>query len=128
MKKFAKRMVGVTLLEIMLVLAIAAMIIVMSVRYYQSANQNSQANTFVEQVGAVSAGVENLVQGTGNYSTVSTAQLTSILPANTLTTAPWGGGLTFTATSTGYTLKAGTAASGTTTTGLCGLIFNKLTA
>ncbi len=39
---------GVTLLEIMLVLAIAAMVVVMSIRYYQAARASQQANDVLE--------------------------------------------------------------------------------
>ncbi len=127
MRKSIQSMLGVTLLEIMLVLAIAAMIIVMSVRYYQSANQNSQANTFIQQVGAISAAVENLVQGSGDYAGVSQGQLESLLPPNTLTSVPWGGTMSFSAESKGYTLTPDPAPSGTAAKGLCSLIKTKLT-
>ncbi|TAK78691.1 MAG: hypothetical protein EPO11_01030 [Gammaproteobacteria bacterium] len=123
MKKPFKSTLGVTLLEVMLVLAIAAMIVVMSVRYYQSANQNSQANTFVEQIGAITAGVENLTQGTGDYTNkASLATLTNFVPANMLTQVPWGGGATYAATASGYTFTAATAASAN----LCALFTQKL--
>jgi type II secretory pathway component PulJ len=49
MKKQARSILGVTLLEIMLVLAVAAMIIIMSVRYYESANSSQQANATLQQ-------------------------------------------------------------------------------
>jgi type II secretory pathway pseudopilin PulG len=103
MKRTVKSVYGATLLEIMLVLAIAAMIIVMSVRYYQSAQVSSQANAFVAQVQAVTSAVESIAQGTGNYSTITSAQVTQVLPANGLI-APWGGTITFAATTTGFTL------------------------
>jgi len=101
--KRIKSVLGVTLLEIMLVLAIAAMIIVMSVRYYQSAQVSSQANAFVSQVQAITSAAENIAQGTGSYSAVTSAQIVSMLPTNGMV-APWGGSITYTATTTGFTL------------------------
>ena len=102
MKRFLKSTQGVTLLEIMLVLAIAAMIIVMSIRYYQSAQASSQANAFVSQVQAIAAAAENLAQGTGTFPAATT--LTPILPVNALTSPPWGGTLAYQSAATGFTL------------------------
>lgn len=107
MKKFSKSMLGVTLLEIMLVLAIAAMIIVMSVRYYQSATANQQANAILQMIQTVTANADGLAQGTGSYSggSVSTTTLQPLMPNNTLVT-PWGGALTVTsATSSTYAVQ-----------------------
>ncbi len=105
MKRFSKSMLGVTLLEIMLVLAIAAMIIVMSIRYYQAANQSQQANSFLEQVQGITATVESLAIGSGTYSTITTANLQTMLPGGvSALNAPWGGAITFTANTNGFTL------------------------
>lgn len=123
--KRMNKVYGATLLEIMLVLAIAAMIIVMSVRYYQSAQMSSQANAFVAQVQAVTSSVEGIVQGTGNYSTVTSAQVLSVLPTGGLT-PPWGGtASTFAPSGTGdgYVLTVVTAPNA----GTCNLIRAKLT-
>lgn len=121
MRKYARTMSGVTLLEIMLVLAIASMVIVMSVRYYQSASANQQANAFVAQIQAITAAAENLAQGQG-YGSVTKATLSPILPANTFT-APWGGALD---------VPAGAADSVTISVGapsaaVCALIKAKMT-
>lgn len=109
-------MQGVTLLEIMLVLAIAAMIIVMSVRYYQSASQNQQANAFVQQVQGITATVESVAQGGGGYTAASQAAITPLLPANAFVT-PWGTTMTYAPNATGFTLTIGTPPS----TGVCSL-------
>ena len=122
MKRYSKLQQGVTLLEIMLVLAIAAMIIVMSVRYYQSAQASSQANGFIAQVQTITSTVENLAQGTGVYSGISQAQISSVMPLNGLIT-PWSGTITFTAASNGYSL----AVSPAPPAGVCALITAKLT-
>lgn len=103
MKKF-KSALGVTLLEIMLVLAIAAMVIVMSVRYYQSAQASSQANTVLGQITNVVAAADSLSQASGSYAAVTTAAVQAIVPNNSMTT-PWGSAITVTAGSaTGYLL------------------------
>lgn len=69
MKRFTRSVLGVTLLEIMLVLAIAAMIIVMSVRYYQSATISNQVNMAMGEIQAITAGMDNLAIGSGSYVT-----------------------------------------------------------
>lgn len=124
MKNFVKT-AGVTLLEVMLVLAIAAMIIVMSVRYYQSTNAANQANTVVQQITSIVSAADSLAQGSGSYAVanVSTATLTPLLPTNGMT-APWGTAITI----------GGVAASSYTITipgaprDVCPLITGKLTA
>lgn len=67
------KQLGVTLLEILLVLAIAAMIIIMSIRYYQSASSSQQANMAMEEIQAITAAADNLALGTGSYTTGATA-------------------------------------------------------
>lgn len=88
MKKFS-RMAGVTLLEVMLVLAVAAMIIVMSIRYYQSATTNQQVNGALSLLQAVQANMDALAQGTGSYSDVSITDMQSLMP-NRSFRLPWG--------------------------------------
>jgi len=44
----SRRMSGVTLLEIMLVLAVAAMVIVMSIRYYRNATNSQNSNVIIQ--------------------------------------------------------------------------------
>jgi type II secretory pathway pseudopilin PulG len=110
MKRIFKNMLGVTLLEVMLVLAVAAMIIVMSVRYYQSATTNQQANAALEQIQAITAAANQLAQGTGTYnaagSTVSNTSVAPLVPTNSLTASPWGDKITIGgATANTYTVS-----------------------
>lgn len=79
--KRLSRMLGVTLLEIMLVLAIASMIIVMSIRYYTSANLAQQSNAIFQLVVALSAAADNLAVGAGSYSSVTAPMLKSAVGA-----------------------------------------------
>lgn len=125
MKNFAKSMRGVTLLEIMLVLAIAAMIIVMSVRYYQSANTSQQANNVLSQIQSISAAADSLAQATGSYTggNVSDTTIAPLLPANGLTT-PWGTSVTVSATEANtYTVSIPGMPAG-----VCGIVSSQLKA
>lgn len=112
MNKFS-RMLGATLLEVMLVLAVAAMIIVMSVRYYQTATTNQQVNSALSIIQGISAAADGLAQATGSYSAggVSTSTIAPLMPAGvkdaagTAMTSPWGGSVAVAATSaTVYTI------------------------
>ncbi|VVC76826.1 hypothetical protein AQUSIP_21530 [Aquicella siphonis] len=123
MKRFYKSMLGVTLLEVMLVLAIAAMIIVMSVRYYQSASSSQQANAILQQVQGIVSAADSLAQAKGSYtaSIISNSGLTPLLPGGGLTT-PWGEAITIGGvTDTTYTIDIGNVPSG-----VCPLLYSKL--
>lgn len=128
MKRSAKSMHGVTLLEIMLVLAIAAMIIVMSVRYYQSASASQQANAALQQIQGITAAADGLAQATGSYSAagISTSTLAPLLPGG-LTSGfitPWGTTITVTVSSPSkYTVTLPGTPSG-----VCPLLLSKLVA
>jgi type II secretory pathway pseudopilin PulG len=129
MKNTFKKMAGVTLLEVMLVLAIAAMIIVMSVRYYQSATSNQQANTVLGQVQSIVAAADQMAQSTGAYTTannggaMTTASIQTLLPAAGLMT-PWGQAITIgNVTSSAYTITLPT-----TPATVCALVRSKVIA
>jgi Tfp pilus assembly major pilin PilA len=106
MKTFTKQL-GVTLLEVMLVLAVAAMIIVMSIRYYQSAAANQQTNSVLQLAQGIAAAADSLAQRNGSYdpgtnTDMSEANIQALLPSNSLNT-PWGVPATVTNfTATGY--------------------------
>ncbi|OGT44051.1 MAG: hypothetical protein A3F42_08725 [Gammaproteobacteria bacterium RIFCSPHIGHO2_12_FULL_37_34] len=93
-------MIGVTLLEILLVLGIAAVIIVMSLRYYSAASATSQVNTYLQQIQAIAAAIESVTMTAGSASTTTVQQF---LGGSTGVWAlPWGG-----------TMQLGALASGT---------------
>jgi len=104
MLRHHRSMLGVTLLEIMLVLAIAGMIIVMSVRYYQSASSANQSNTVLQQAQAIIAAEESTVQTYAAYQPSTSTNLTNILPKNALTT-PWGTTIVVTTTGSTFTMS-----------------------
>lgn len=118
MKRFAKSILGVTLLEVMLVLAIVAMIIVMSIRYYQSASASQQATQVIEQIQSIAAAADSLSTATGSYTgSVSNTSLDGLLPVNGRNT-PWGSTVSVKAeTASTYTLTVTGAPQG-----VCGLI------
>jgi Tfp pilus assembly protein FimT len=92
--KTRKSIAGVTLLEIMLVLAIAAMVIVMSVRYYQSASLNQKMNATLDSVTGIMAGGESVLAAVGTLSNISSAQLAPYMPNSAMPSSPWGGAMT----------------------------------
>jgi len=122
MKKFIKVIFGVTLLEVMLVLAVAAMIIVMSVRYYQSANASQQATSVYQQLQALAASADGISQGGGSYSTVSSATIGPLLANVGGLKTPWGTTIVIGSPSqTGYSITVpGTPPA------VCGLLQGRL--
>lgn len=104
-KRSLRAMLGVTLLEIMLVLAIAAMVIVMSIRYYQQASSNQRVNAGVDIITGFVAAGESYLNAIGTYSSVSASKLSPYLPNGTLPASPWGGTITITSsTATTFTI------------------------
>ena len=107
MKRFIRSMLGVTLLEIMLVLAVAAMIIVLSVRYYQSASANQQANSLLQQLEAITAIADGIGQANNSYSTVNTTNVQGQMPNQNMNT-PWGSSISVTGSTNAYTVSIST--------------------
>src|SRR5690242_20649868 len=105
MKKSIHTILGVTLLEIMLVLAIAAMVIVLSIRYYASATATSQANALVGTFQAIIAAGNNMSMGSGTYTSVTDDALKAIFPG-TQYQSPWGGTITTASKTTSFTVTA----------------------
>lgn len=91
MKRSFKSILGVTLLEIMLVLAIAAMVIVMSIRYYQSASLNQKIAATLNSITAIMAAGESYLAATGTLAGVSNADLNPYLPGGAMPNSGWGG-------------------------------------
>ncbi|HSW94347.1 MAG TPA: hypothetical protein VLJ15_08370 [Gammaproteobacteria bacterium] len=91
MKKSFRTMLGVTLLEIMLVLAIAAMVVVMSIRYYQSATTNQKVASTLNNITAIVAAGENYLSSQGTYEKIGPADVTPYMPGNKMPSSGWGG-------------------------------------
>lgn len=88
MNRNVSSMTGVTLLEILLVLAISASIIMMSVRYYGSATYSLQANTVIQQVQGITAAIDSYTGG-GSYGGINDTLIKPLLPGSSMIT-PWG--------------------------------------
>lgn len=116
-------MLGVTLLEVMLVLAIAAMIIVMSIRYYTTAQNNQQANGALSLIQGIVAAADQLAAGTGVYSGVATTAVQSLMPPNNGMKTPWGTDTTVASTATVVTITLPAA-----TNSICALLATKVNA
>jgi len=107
MQKSIRYRLGATLLEVMLVLAIIGLIILMSVRYYQSASTSNQVEAVLEAVQSITATSENIGGiGTLGY---TASQLTSTalkgVGGTTILKGPFGGTITVTGVSaTTYTV------------------------
>jgi type II secretory pathway pseudopilin PulG len=125
MRRFSKSVLGVTLLEIMLVLAIAAMVIVMSVRYYQSATASQQTNATLQLIQAITAAADSLSQSTGTYSNVTAANVGALLPGGVTTglNTPWGTTITLNPSTSNYVVSIPSAPSQ-----VCPLLVSRLSA
>lgn len=107
MKRSHQAMLGVTLLEIMLVLAIAAMVIVMSIRYYQSASTNQKINAALNTITAIVGAGESYLASApaAGMAALSNGVLLPYLGGTAMPTSPWGGAVTVAGTgSTTYTI------------------------
>ena len=120
MKRLHKIMLGATLLEIMLVLAIAAMIIIMSVRYYQSASVTSQTNAVLSQIQAIAAAADNIAQSSNTYTAATKTALEAILSTSAFT-SPWGTTISYVPSTNTYAVSIAS-----TPAGVCPLITPKL--
>jgi type II secretory pathway pseudopilin PulG len=105
MKRTLKSIAGVTLLEIMLVLAIASMVILMSVRYYKAATQSQSATAMLATIQAITGAADSLAGSGQGYVSVTTANVLSVLGSASALNTPFGN-FTITGTSglTGYSV------------------------
>jgi len=106
MKRILKKMLGVTLLEILLVLAIAALVIIMSIRYYQSSTSSAQANAAMEEIQAIASAMDNIANGgAGTYSNITSATLVAVVGSTNMIT-PTNQAITYTpGTATTYAIS-----------------------
>lgn len=117
MKRSYKAMSGATLLEIMLVLAIVALLIVMSVRFYQSASTSNKVNAGMSTVNTIVAAADNFFNVKGTYTGVS-SNVANYLPGGKMPSSPWGGDTSVTDISAGsYSIAMPVSTTGTQGTG-----------
>ena len=103
MERSIKSALGVTLIEVALVLVVAAFLIVMSVRYYKSTNDSAQANALMNKIQSITSAADSLSISTGSYSTITQSALAPILPGDVFT-MPGGGAIAVNGNSTGLTI------------------------
>ena len=122
MKRTFKSTVGVTLLEIMLVLAIAAMVIVMSIRYYSQASSNQRITSYADMLTGIMSAGQSWVQGGNTYSSISNANVQVYMPGNTIPVSPWGSTITVTGSANTIVVTLSAAPSATDCTKLTTLL------
>ena len=105
MRRSPLSVVGATLIEIMLVLAIIVLIILMSVRYYQSTATANQTDQVMGMISAITAAADNLSLGSADgYSNVTAQNMAPVLGSANMN-SPWGGSVVFSAgNTTSYTV------------------------
>lgn len=109
MKRSFKSVLGVTLLEIMLVLAIAAMVIVMSIRYYQSASLNQKVSVTMNNITGIVAATESYMSATGTLAGLTSAVIVPYLPSGKMPNSGWGVQMTIKGgAATSFDIGAGT--------------------
>ncbi|MFN7097282.1 MAG: type II secretion system protein [Gammaproteobacteria bacterium] len=111
------RQKGIGLLELMLSLAIIAILLIMATRYYQSASNSNNMNNAVDMVNAVRAGVKSYLSsniGSADYPTITALQQNGYLPqaySAPSTANPWGGPICIMAATTTATACPSSAAT-----------------
>src|SRR5690348_16511372 len=91
------KQLGIGLLELMLSLAIIAILLVMAIRYYQSASNAQSINSAIDMINAVKSGVKNYM--TSNIGSVEVPSVSKLAGSGYLpqtykesaTANPWGG-------------------------------------
>lgn len=105
---------GIGLLELMLSLAIIAILLIMATRYFNSARSSQKVNETVNLVQVITSAATNIVGAGGQPSTISASSLVTYVPPiyqnGTTINSPFGGGVTVTAATntsskTGYALS-----------------------
>lgn len=99
---FSKKLRGLTLIEALLFLGIAAIVIVGAVAFYNNANNATKINQAKTQIQAIASGIRSLYASQASYNTVDTSLVINagIAPKNAVDgnrlINPWGGGTVIT--------------------------------
>jgi Tfp pilus assembly protein PilE len=91
MRKILSKILGVTLLEVLLVLVIASLVLVMSIRYYQTASTQAKVNAGMETLSGLMAGVDAYL-ASGNSIGGVAAGVLPYLPNGAFPANPFGVG------------------------------------
>jgi len=89
MKKCYRFMVGITLLELMLVLAISGAVIAMSIKYYQQVATNQRILAGMGVISSIVAALESYRLSGRTFTTIKTEDITPYLSGHQLPKSPW---------------------------------------
>lgn len=106
MKKFPKPMSGFSFIEILMFLSIVGAIVAFGMYSYGIIGSGGKAEEVLEKIQGINSAIASM-QSTGNVSlnSMTTESITSMLPADGLTT-PWGGKIVLAGTSSdSYTIN-----------------------
>lgn len=94
LKSQQKKIKGITLLEVILSLAIIALILVMATRYYGLAHLEEQVNDTTSMIQSIRAAGQHWLLSHDDYRDINIPNLIQrdLIPKN-FTTNPWGGGI-----------------------------------
>lgn len=106
---YKTKMLGVTLLEIMLVLAIIGVVIAMSIRYFQSASSGQRIASGLNAVQGVVGAVENYRMGGGQMSSIDSAK--AYMPGGEWPASPWTGKIVTVAGTSNYSITMDVAST-----------------
>jgi len=102
-----KNQEGFGLLELMLAMVVAAVLIMMATKYYQSARANARINAGIQLVQEISSAEERVALATGSY-TATPSNLEPYLGGSNSLQNPWSAGdvsLTASASSSVFTIS-----------------------
>lgn len=98
---YRAKQTGIGLLELMLALAVIAVVVMMSVRYYETARRAQNVNTAITQIRGIVQASTQWVATQYDYATGPTAPITldkliqgNYLPSQFKSTNPWNGSIT----------------------------------
>jgi len=105
MNTHAKKFTGATLLEILLVLAVIATVIILSVRYYQGAQASLEEQRLFAKIDAIKSAIDFSVAREKSYANVNINRIAHLLPADAFSNE-FGGAVTFTSvTKASYSIQ-----------------------
>jgi hypothetical protein len=121
MKKFSL-LIGASLLETMLVLVLMSFLILLSIKYYKSAQLSTMSTDMLNKITVITASADQLAQPNNSYANITASQVQDVSSNSSLLDPPWGGAITITGQSaTGYTVNIPN-----TPPGVCQLLKAKL--
>jgi len=122
---------GIGLLELMLSLAIIAILLVMATRYFITANESQKVNNAISIIHGIAGGAANYRNAHNGYTNMSTATLVTehYIPSSFGGSAgagaganPWGGNITTSVVGSGFTVDLSGISNNATCLKVAGMI------